>query len=61
MERAAARNVHMYMCVGEDADLKGKDIRFVRDKNTFQNPTPVILQKEKPWKWATKSVINNRV
>ena len=42
-----------YMARGAEGALKGKDIGFVGDRLPFTNPVPVILQKEKPWKWIT--------
>ena len=38
---------------GAEGALKGKDIGFVGDRLPFSSPIPVILQKEKPWKWVT--------
>lgn len=51
--------IQSYTTLGTEADLKGKDIGFVGDKNEYQVPTPVIMQKEKPWKWIAKSIYNN--
>jgi hypothetical protein len=36
---------------GAEGALKGKDISFVGDRLPFTSPIPVLLQKEKPWKW----------
>ena len=40
-----------YAARGAEGALKGKDIGFVGDRLPFSSPIPVILQKEKPWKW----------
>ena len=42
-----------YMARGAEGALKGKDIGFVGDRLPFTTPIPVILQKERPWKWIT--------
>ena len=42
-----------YMARGAEGSLKGKDIGFVGDRLPFSTPIPILLQKEKPWKWTT--------
>lgn len=37
---------------GDTGALSGKDIGFVGDRTAFSSPIPIILQKDKPWKWV---------
>ena len=41
-----------YAIRGDTGTMNGKDIGFVGDRAPFMNPIPIILQKEKPWKWV---------
>ena len=50
-----------YMAPGADGALKGKDIGFVGDRLPFASPIPVLLQKERPWKWITVDADLNEV
>lgn len=50
-----------YMAPGAEGALKGKDIGFVGDRMPFASPIPVLLQKERPWKWVTVDADINEV
>ena len=41
-----------YAVRGDTGSMVGKDIGFVGDRAPFLTPIPIILQKEKPWKWV---------
>ena len=41
-----------YASRGDSGPMLGKDIGFVGDRAPFTNPIPIILQKDKPWKWV---------
>lgn len=41
-----------YALRGDSGAMMGKDLGFVGDRAPFMTPIPIILQKEKPWKWV---------
>jgi len=49
------------MVPGAETEWRGKDIAFVGDKTPFQNPQPVMLSRDKPWKWVSKLVENDAI
>ena len=46
---------------GGSAEFLNKDFGFLGDMSGFMSPQPVLMSKEKPWKWERQKVIMDAV